>query len=76
MTPEDLIQETKETLEFNTKKVEVLDKDIEKIKFEATEKINKLQQDRNQIVAQIIKDQGGLEKLEKLINSNNKVESK
>tara|TARA_B100001094_G_C18056027_1_gene732520 strand:+ start:716 stop:946 length:231 start_codon:yes stop_codon:yes gene_type:complete len=76
MTPEDLIQETKETLEFNTKKVEVLDKDIEKIKNEATEKINKLQQDRNQIVGQIIKDQGGLEKLEKLINANNKVESK
>ena len=76
MTPEDLIQETKETLEFNTKKVEILDKDIEKIKSEATEKINKLQQDRNQIVGQIIKDQGGLEKLEKLINSNNKVESK
>ncbi len=76
MTPEDLIQETKETLEFNTKKVEVLDKDIEKIKNEANEKINKLQQDRNLIVGQIIKDQGGLEKLEKLINSNNKVESK
>ena len=76
MTPEDLIQETKETLEFNTKKVEVLDKDIEKIKNEANEKINKLQQDRNLIVGQIIKDQGGLEKLEKLINANNKVESK
>ncbi len=76
MTPEDLIKETKETLEFNTKKVEILDKDIEKIKSEATEKINKLQQDRNQIVGQIIKDQGGLEKLEKLINANNKVESK
>jgi len=76
MTPEDLITETKETLEFNTKKVEILDKDIEKIKSEATEKINKLQQDRNQIVGQIIKDQGGLEKLEKLINANNKVESK
>ena len=76
MTPEDLIQETKETLEFNTKKVEVLDKDIEKIKNEASQKINKLQQDRNQIVGQIIKDQGGLEKLEKLINANNKVESK
>ena len=76
MTPQDLIQETKETLEFNTKKVEILDKDIDKIKSEATEKINKLQQDRNQIVGQIIKDQGGLEKLEKLINANNKVESK
>tara|TARA_R100001015_G_C4618268_1_gene174736 strand:+ start:1078 stop:1305 length:228 start_codon:yes stop_codon:yes gene_type:complete len=75
MTPEELIQETKESIEFNTKKIEVLDKDIEKIKFEASEKINKLQQDRNQIVAQIIKDQGGLEKLEKLINANNKVES-
>ena len=38
-------------------------------------KINKLQQDRNLIVGQIIKDQGGIEKLEKLINAKNKVES-
>ena len=75
MTPEDLIQETKETLEFNTKKVEILDKDINQIKQEAEKKIFKLQQEKNQIVGQIIKDQGGLEKLEKLINSNNKEES-
>ena len=75
MTPEDLIKETKESIEFNTKKIEIIDKDIEKIKKEATEKINKLQQDRNQIVAQIIKDSGGIEKLEKLINTDNKVES-
>ena len=74
MTPEDLIQETKETLEFNTKKVEILDKDINQIKQEAEKKIFKLQQEKNQIVGQIIKDQGGLEKLEKLINANNKVE--
>ncbi len=76
MTPEDLIQETKETLEFNTKKVEIIDKDIQQIKQEAEQKIAKLQQDRNQIVGQIIKDQGGIEKLEKLINANNKVKLK
>jgi len=76
MTAEELIQETKESIEFNTKKVEILDKDIEKIKSEATEKIKKLQNDRNLIVGQIIKDQGGVEKLEKLINADNKVESK
>ena len=76
MTAEELIQETKESIEFNTKKVEILDKDIEKIKSEATEKIKKLQYDRNMIVGQIVKDQGGVEKLEKLINSYNKVESK
>ena len=76
MTPEDLIQETKENLELCTKKIEVLDKDIQEIKKEAEQKIAKLQQDRNQIVGQILKDQGGLEKLEKLINANNKVESK
>ena len=76
MTPEDLIQETKETLEFNTKKVEIIDKDIQQIKQEAEQKILKLQQDRNLIIGQIIKDQGGVEKLEKLINANNKVESK
>jgi hypothetical protein len=75
MTPEELIQETKDSIEFNTKKVEIIDKDIEKIKSEATEKIKKLQNDRNLIVGQIIKDQGGVEKLEKLINANNKVES-
>ena len=75
MTPEELIQETKDSIEFNTKKVEIIDKDIEKIKSEATEKIKKLQNDRNLIVGQIIKDQGGIEKLEKLINANNKVES-
>ena len=76
MTPEELIAETKDSIEFNTKKVEIIDKDIEKIKSEATEKIKKLQNDRNIIVGQIIKDQGGVEKLEKLINANNKVESK
>ena len=75
MTIEELLQETKESIEFNTKKVEILDKDIEQIKQEAQQKINQLQQDRNLIVGQIIKDQGGVEKLEKLINANNKVES-
>ena len=76
MTAEELIQETKQSIEFNTKKVEILDKDIEKIKSEATEKIKKLQYDRSMIVGQIVKDQGGVEKLEKLINADNKVESK
>ena len=76
MTAEELIEETKQSIEFNTKKVEILDKDIEKIKFEATEKIKKLQYDRSMIVGQIVKDQGGVEKLEKLINADNKVESK
>tara|TARA_R100000773_G_scaffold40877_1_gene37103 strand:+ start:724 stop:954 length:231 start_codon:yes stop_codon:yes gene_type:complete len=75
MTPEDLIQETKESIEFNTKKLEIIDKDIEKIKSEAIKKVENLQNDRNQIVALIIKDQGGIEKLEKLINTENKVES-
>ena len=76
MTPQDLIQETKESIEFNTKKIEILDKDIKEIKQEAEQKISKLQQERNQIIGQVIKDQGGMEKLEKLINANNKVESK
>ena len=75
MTPENLIQETKESIEFNAKKVEIIDKDIEQIKSDATKKIEKLQKDRNIIIAQIIKDQGGIEKLEKLINADNKVES-
>ena len=76
MTPQDFIQETKESIEFNTKKIEILDKDIKQIKQEAEQKISKLNQERNQIIGQVIKDQGGMEKLEKLINANNKVESK
>tara|TARA_Y100000114_G_C11728434_1_gene312218 strand:+ start:698 stop:928 length:231 start_codon:yes stop_codon:yes gene_type:complete len=76
MTPEELIKETKESLEFNTKKIQIIDKDIEEIKKDANEKINKLNQERTQIVALVIKDQGGVEKLEKLINANNKVQSK
>ena len=76
MKIEDLMQETKDSIEFNTKKVEIIDKDIQKIKDEATDKIKKLQNERNLIVGQIIKDQGGIEKLEKLNNANNKVESK
>ena len=76
MTAEELIEETKQSIEFNTKKVEILDKDIEKIKSEATEKIKKLQYDRSMIVGQIVKDQGGVEKLQKLINADEKVESK
>ena len=75
MTAEELIKETKESIEFNTKKIEVLDKEINQIKQEATKNIEKLNGERNQIVAQIIKDQGGIEKLEKLINAENKVES-
>ena len=54
MTPEDLIKETGDAIEFNTKKVQILDKDIEQIKQESQQKINKLNQDRNQIIAQII----------------------
>ena len=76
MTPEELIKETKESLEFNTKKIQIIDKDIEEIKKDANEKINKLNQERTQIIGLVIKDQGGLEKLEKLINANNKVQSK
>ena len=34
----------------------------------------KIQQEKNLIIGQILKDQGGIEKLEKLINANNKVE--
>ena len=32
MTAEELIQETKESIEFNTKKIELLDKDIAYLK--------------------------------------------
>ena len=74
ITPEKLIKETKVSIEFNSKKIEILDKDIQKIHQEAQQKIDKIQQEKNLIIGQILKDQGGIEKLEKLINANNKVE--
>ena len=74
ITPEKLIKETKESIEFNSKKIEILDKDIQKIHQEAQQKIDKIQQEKNLIIGQILKDQGGIEKLEKLINAINKVE--
>ena len=74
ITPEKLIKETKESIEFNSKKIEILDKDIQKIHQEAQQKIDKIVQEKNLIIGQILKDQGGIEKLEKLINANNKVE--
>ena len=74
ITPEKLIKETKESIEFNSKKIEILYKDIQKIHQEAQQKIDKIQQEKNLIIGQILKDQGGIEKLEKLINANNKVE--
>ena len=74
ITPEKLIKETKESIEFNSKKIEILDKDIQKIHQEAQQKIDKIKQEKNLIIGQILKDQGGIEKLEKLINANNKVE--
>ena len=74
ITPEKLIKETKESIEFNSKKIEILDKDIQKIHQEAQQKIDKIQQEKNLIIGQILKDQGGIEKLEKLINANNKLE--
>tara|TARA_Y100000114_G_C11683358_1_gene289722 strand:- start:408 stop:638 length:231 start_codon:yes stop_codon:yes gene_type:complete len=76
MTPEDLINETKECIELNTKKIEIIDKDIDEIKKEADKKIEELNQDRSQIVTQLIKDYGAIEKLEKLNNANVKVKSK
>jgi len=69
MTPEDLINETKEC-------IELIDKDIDEIKKEADKKIEELNQDRSQIVTQLIKDYGAIEKLEKLNNANVKVKSK
>ena len=46
MTPEDLIQETKDSIEFNTKKLEIIDKDIEEVKSEAIKKVENLQKER------------------------------
>ena len=64
MTPQELLKETKTRLDLNVAKLKLLQKEIK-------EKQNEV----NQLTQPILEDQGGIEKLEKLINAENKVES-
>ena len=58
------------------KKIQLIEQESKQVQAEAQQKFNKLQQEKTQIVSQVLKDQGALEKLEELINTKDKVELK
>ena len=69
-------KEIKENIDFNLKKIQLIEQESKQIQAEAQQKFNKLQQEKTQIVSQVLKDQGALEKLNELISTEDKVESK
>ena len=69
-------KEIKENIDFNVKKVQLIEQESKQVQAEAQQKFNKLQQEKTQIVSQVLKDQGALEKLDELINTEDKVELK
>tara|TARA_Y100000114_G_scaffold147622_1_gene159628 strand:- start:361 stop:603 length:243 start_codon:yes stop_codon:yes gene_type:complete len=69
-------KEIKENIDFNLKKIQLIEQETKEIQAETQQKFNKLQQEKTQIVSQVLKDQGALEKLDELISTEDKVESK
>ena len=69
-------KEIKENIDFNLKKVQLIEQESKQVQAEAQQKFNKLQQEKTQIVSQVLKDQGALEKLDELISTEDKVELK
>ena len=69
-------EEIKENIDFNVKKIQLIEQESKQVQAEAQQKFNKLQQEKTQIVSQVLKDQGALEKLNELINTEDKVELK
>ena len=69
-------EEIKENIDFNVKKIQLIEQESKQVQAEAQQKFNKLQQEKTQIVSQVLKDQGALEKLDELINTKDKVELK
>ena len=69
-------EEIKENIDFNVKKIQLIEQESKQVQAEAQQKFNKLQQEKTQIVSQVLKDQGALEKLDELINTEDKVELK
>ena len=69
-------EEIKENIDFNVKKIQLIEQESKQVQAEAQQKFNKLQQEKTQIVSQVLKDQGALEKLDELISTEDKVELK
>tara|TARA_R100000406_G_C3037212_1_gene104929 strand:+ start:144 stop:386 length:243 start_codon:yes stop_codon:yes gene_type:complete len=70
------LEEIKNNLEVNTKKVQLIDEEIKDIKQKAEAKLKELTEEKNKLIQPILEDQGALNKLEKLLNIKTEIKSK
>ena len=69
------LEEIKNNLEVNTKRVQLIDEEIKDIKEKAEAKLKELNQEKNKLIQPILEDQGALNKLEKLLNIKTEIKS-
>tara|TARA_Y100000401_G_scaffold66306_1_gene52937 strand:- start:372 stop:614 length:243 start_codon:yes stop_codon:yes gene_type:complete len=69
------LEEIKNNLEVNTKRVQLIDEEMKEIKEKAEAKLKKLSDERTKLIQPILEDQGALNKLEKLLNIKTEVKS-
>tara|TARA_R100000329_G_scaffold130812_1_gene109945 strand:- start:459 stop:701 length:243 start_codon:yes stop_codon:yes gene_type:complete len=70
------LEEIKNNLEVNTKKVQLIDEEMKDIKQKAEAKLKELTEEKNKLIQPILEDQGALNKLEKLLNIKTEIKSK
>lgn len=69
------LEEIKNNLEVNTKRVQLIDEEMKDIKEKAEAKLKELTEEKNKLIQPILEDQGALNKLEKLLNIKKEVKS-
>lgn len=69
------LEELKNNLEVNTKRVQLIDEEMKDIKEKAEAKLKELTEEKNKLIQPILEDQGALNKLEKLLNIKTEVKS-
>tara|TARA_Y100000361_G_scaffold144792_1_gene153226 strand:- start:374 stop:616 length:243 start_codon:yes stop_codon:yes gene_type:complete len=69
------LEEIKNNLEVNTKRVQLIDEEMKEIKEKAEAKLKKLSDERTKLIQPILEDQGALNKLEKLLNIKTELKS-
>mgnify|MGYP003154736182 FL=1 len=70
------LEEIKNNLELNTKRVQLIDEEMKDIKEKAEAKLKELTEEKNKLIQPILEDQGALNKLEKLLNIKTEIKSK
>ena len=70
------LEEIKNNLELNTKRVQLIDEEMKDIKEKAEAKLKELTEEKNKLIQPILEDQGAFNKLEKLLNIKTEIKSK